>query len=73
MLVAVVYYANQHFTSKVITRDGRLWFYDGMAIANQNVQPTLKHVGFIHNQPDLHTCEESHGQACAAIYARIGV
>jgi len=27
MLVAVVYYANQHFTSKVIMRDGRLWFY----------------------------------------------
>ena len=71
VLVAVVYYADQHFTSKVITHDGRLWFYDGMAIANQNVQPTLKHIGFIHNQPDLRTCSESHGQACAAIYARL--
>jgi hypothetical protein len=33
-LIAIVYYGGQHFTSQVITRDGRLWFYDGMQIAD---------------------------------------
>jgi len=29
-LAAVIYYGNQHFTAQIVTRDGRIWFYDGM-------------------------------------------
>ena len=43
-LAAVVYYAHEHFTSHIITRDRRVWYYDGMAVAHQNV-PSLEHVG----------------------------
>ena len=31
----------------LITRDGRIWFYDGMAIMNQQLRPALKCVGSI--------------------------
>ena len=67
-LAAVIYYANLHFTAQIITRDGRIWFYNGMEFVDSNVQPTLEHVGFIHNETDLGTCRG--GEACAAIYAR---
>jgi hypothetical protein len=68
-LLAVIYYADQHFTAQIITRDGRIWYYDGLALINPNVQPTLKEVGSIHCRPDLQSCRG--GQATAAIYARI--
>ena len=69
-LAAVIYYANQHFTAQIITRDGRIWFYDGMEIVDSNVQPTLQHVGSIRGHTNLlHTCRG--GEACAAIYTRI--
>jgi hypothetical protein len=68
-LQAVIYYSNLHFTAQIITRDGRIWYYDGMEIINRNVQPTLKHVGSIYDNADLHTCRG--GQACAVIYARL--
>jgi hypothetical protein len=64
----VIYDGNLHFTAQIITRDGRMWFYNGMEIIDSNVQPTLKHVGFIHSQTNLHACR---GDVCAAIYARI--
>ena len=37
LLTAVIYYGHHHFTNHIITRDGRIWFYDGMAIMNQQV------------------------------------
>ena len=68
-LLAVVYYADQHFTAQIITRDGRIWYYDGLALTNQHIQPTLKYVGSMLCRPDLLTC--GGGRASAAIYARL--
>ena len=69
-LAAVIYYANSHFTAQIITRDGRVWFYDGMEISDPNIQPTLKYVGTtgIRSQINMHVCRG--GEACALIYAR---
>jgi hypothetical protein len=67
-LAAVIYFANSHFTAQIITRDGRIWFYDGMEMLNPNIQPTLEYVGVIHSQFNLHTCKG--GEATALIYAR---
>ena len=69
MLIAVIYYADQHFTSKIITHDGRIWYYDGLAITNPDIPPTLKEVGSIYCQPDLQSCRG--GRATAAIYAKL--
>ena len=68
-IAAVIYYANQHFTAKIITRDGRIWFYNGMELIDPNVPPILEHVGFMHTQRNLYTSRG--GEACAVIYARI--
>ena len=65
-LAAVIYYANSHFTAQIITCDGRFWFYNGMEILDPNIQPTLKYVGSIHSQINMHTCR---GEATALIYA----
>ena len=37
VLMTVVYYGHHHFTNHIITRDGRIWFYNGMAIMNQQL------------------------------------
>jgi len=66
-LAAVIYFSNSH-SAQIITRDGRIWFYDGMEILNRNLQPTLEYVGVIHNQFNMHTCRG--GDATALIYAR---
>ena len=69
VLAAVVYYAHDHFTSQLITRDGRVWFYDGMAVARQNT-PTLEHVGSINDMSfDMQSCRG--GSPSMALYARI--
>ena len=69
VLAAVVYYAHEHFTSQIITRDGRVWFYDGMAVAHQNA-PALEHVGSINDLSfNLQSCRGR--SACMAIYSRI--
>ena len=68
-LLAVIYYADQHFTAQIVTRDGRIWYYDGLAPVNPDIQPTLKEVGSIHCRPDLQSCKG--GRATATIYARL--
>ena len=69
VLAAVVYYAHEHFTSQIITHDGRVWFYDGMAVAHQNAL-ALEHVGSINNLSfNLQSCRGR--SACMAIYSRI--
>ena len=68
-LLAVIYYADQHFTAQVVTRDGRIWYYDGLALINPNSQPTLEEAGSIHCQPNLQSCRGC--QATAAIYYRL--
>ena len=40
-----------------------------MEIVDQNEQPFLEHVGFIHSQTNWYTCKG--GDACAVIYSRI--
>jgi hypothetical protein len=37
VLTAVVYYGHHHFTCQIITRDGRIWFYDGIAMVDRQV------------------------------------
>ena len=70
VLMTVVYYGHHHFTNHVITRDGRIWFYDGMAIMNRQVRPALKCVGSIHVQQDLNLLYNCRGnRVCTVIYA----
>lgn len=67
-LFTVIYYreVDAHFISYVITKDGQIWFYDGMSYLNN---PTMEYCGTLHNQPlQLKTCRG--GQASVAIYAR---
>ena len=68
-LLAVVYYADQHFTAQLSPVMGELGYYDGLALINPNVQPILEEVGSIHCQPDLQSCQG--GQATTVIYARL--
>jgi hypothetical protein len=68
-LAAVIYYAHEHFTSQIITRDGRVWFYDGMAIARQN-NMALEYVGSINDMSfDMQSGRD--GSPSMAIYSRI--
>ena len=70
VLMTVVYYGHHHFTNHIITCDGRIWFYDGMAIMNQQLRPAHKCVGSIHVQQDLNLLYNCKGnRACAVIYA----
>lgn len=66
-LAAVIYYSQDHFTTQIVTRDGRVWFYDGMSIANPTVEPILHSVGSI-NDP-LFSIQDCRGRMpCAALY-----
>jgi hypothetical protein len=66
-LAAVIYYSHNHFTTQIITRDGRVWFYDGMLITDPTVEPTLVCVGSINDASfSLQVCRG--GTPCAAIY-----
>ena len=70
LLMAVVYYGHHHFTNHIITRDGRIWFYNGMAIANHQRPALLECVGSIHSQQDLDLLYNCRGNSvCAVIYA----
>jgi hypothetical protein len=66
-LAAVIYYSHNHFTTQIVTRDGRVWFYDGMQIADVSIEPSLNCTGSI-NDPSfsVQTCRG--GTACAALY-----
>ena len=67
-LSGVIYYreVDAHFVSYVITKDGQIWFYDGMTYLSN---PTMEYCGTLHNQPpQLETCRG--GQASVAIYAQ---
>ena len=69
-LAAVIYYAHEHFTAQIITRNGRVWFYDGMADAQQN-NPALENVGSINDMSfNMQTCHGRRGSPCMAMYAR---
>ena len=69
-LSAIIYYSQSHFTSQIITRDGRVWFYDGMSLTNPTVDPTLEYISSI-NSPlfTKQICRDA--QSCAAIYSLI--
>jgi hypothetical protein len=67
-LFTVIYYheVKAHFVSYVITKDGQIWFYDGMSYLSN---PTMEYCGTLHNlPPQLNTCRG--GQASVAIYTR---
>ena len=69
VLAAVVYYAHEHFTSQIVTCDGRVWFYDGMSVARQK-SPTLEHVGSINDMSfDMKSCRG--GSPCLVLYTRV--
>jgi len=69
-LAAVIYYSNNHFTTQIIMRDGRVWYYDGMLITDLMVEPTLDCVGSI-NDPSFSVQACRGGTPCAALYCLI--
>jgi len=66
-LTAIIYFIHNHFTTQIITRDGRVWFYDGMSITNPTVEPTLDFAGSI-NDPSFSVQACRGGIPCAALY-----
>lgn len=69
-LAAVIYYAYNHFTSQIITRDGAVWFYDGLSLVDMSGEPTLEYVGSINNPSfSLQHCRG--GTPSAAMYCRV--
>ena len=66
-LAAIIYFIHNHFTTQIITQDGRVWFYDGMSITNPTVEPTLDFAGSI-NDPSFSVQACRGGIPCAALY-----
>jgi hypothetical protein len=71
-LNAVVYFreTDAHFVSYVITRDGQIWFYDGILYKNN---PQMEYCGLLsrcheNSESPLEFCRG--GQASLAVYAR---
>jgi len=52
-LVGIVYYGSDHFTARIISEDGQIWFHDGVTTGQ-----TTKYDGsFTYNCPELYTCQ----------------
>ena len=60
----IVYHGGFHFTSHVITNDGRVWYHDGQLGANCQYEKRLSDFSEI----ELNTCNER--QMSLVIYAQ---
>jgi hypothetical protein len=60
-LRGVLYYGANHFTCRIVSKNGTTWFHDGIATGKSVV-----HEGHINNLHSLSTCQGK--QASAAIY-----
>ena len=65
-LASVIYYSHSQFTTQIITRDLRIWFYDGMLITYPTVEPTLECAGSINDPSFSMVCRG--GTPCGALY-----
>ena len=61
-LSGILYYGNNHFTSRIISQEGYVWYHDGMATHAHMILDGAS----LHEDMDLLVCRER--RACAAIY-----
>ncbi|KII82619.1 hypothetical protein PLICRDRAFT_106497 [Plicaturopsis crispa FD-325 SS-3] len=64
-LRGLIYHGEFHFTSRIITRDGKLWFYDGVTTGG-----TANLEGFIENISERELRECKGRKIVLAVYAR---
>ena len=66
-LCGLVYFSNWHFTARVITEDGNIWFHDGM-----HTQHVCAAESNIANTPSQTLSKVQNGCDCYfAIYAKV--
>ena len=64
-LRGVIYFSQNHFTSRVITQSGQIWFHDGMTL-----QHSMRYEGLLDTElcPDIFY--SNGGNAILAIYTQ---
>ena len=63
-LKGIIYYGDNHFTSRIISDDCLVWYHDGMTTGS-----CLLHKGPLPTIPNLMLCKNK--DACAAIYSSL--
>ncbi|KAF8867601.1 hypothetical protein BD779DRAFT_1464052, partial [Infundibulicybe gibba] len=63
-LRGVIYHGNDHFTARIITREGDIWYHDGMLTGSELIPD-----GTLASRVDLTTCRSR--VAIVAVYALI--
>lgn len=63
-LKGIIYYGDNHFTSRIISDDRLVWYHDGMTTGS-----CLLHEGPLPTIPNLMLCKNK--DACAAIYSSL--
>ena len=64
-LRGVIYFSQNHFTSRIITQSGQIWFHDGMIL-----QHSMRYEGLLDTElcPDIFY--SNNGNAVLAIYTQ---
>jgi hypothetical protein len=65
-LRGVIYHATNHFTARIVTSAGHVWFHDGIATG-----PSMEYDGSVSTAGDLTTCRGVNVKACVALYVLI--
>ena len=65
-LRGVIYHATNHFTARIVTSAGHVWFHDGIATGS-----SMEDDGLVSSIEDLTTCRGVNVKACVALYVLI--
>lgn len=64
-LRGIVYYANTHFTSQIVTTDGDIWYDDGIVTGSQ-----MLYNGKLAEMSEMDLCNCKEGIATLSIYSK---
>ena len=64
-LKGVIYFSQNHFTSRIITRNGQIWFHDGMTL-----QHSMRYEGLLDTELCPNIFYSNNGNAVLAIYTQ---
>ena len=65
-LRGVIYHGSDHFTARIVTSAGHVWFHDGIATGS-----SMEYDGLVSTTGDLTICRGVNVKACVAFYALI--
>ena len=65
-LRGVIYHDTNHFTTRIVTSSGHVWFHDGIATGS-----SMEYEGSVSTTTDLTTCCGVNVKACVALYVLI--